>query len=261
MLVGYINLEIAFERNQLFFFEDTWGPEVFLDIHSFRLFFVVSFSGSLLPWKSGILCFLYSWSTKKTSRFQMFACKVLTREQIVSLGNQKEPLKPYKEMYEVLTFHLENVRCFFFIPPVFPWWTVQPVSRPIWSRAPWALWKRVMNSGKVGHFLTCTCRSRVLGRLSNYFRYERMVHPKTLSMCSQVSVGRDFVLSMMPKNVDFNFAQKQLVGVGFSFSDGTMSAAWIINSFMCTGEVDPAMPGSTGVTFILLLTSLVSSSL
>ena len=72
--------------------------------------------------------------------------------------------------------------------------------------------------------------------------------------------------------VDFDFAQKQLVGVGFSISDGTMlkgpilynnlSAAWIITSFMCTGEVDPAMPGSTGITFILLLlTSLVSSSL
>lgn len=129
-------------------------------------------------------------------------------------------------MYEVLTFHLGNVSTVrFFFPPVVHRWTF-PCCRPIWSPAPRALWKRAMNSGKVGE---------PLGGRDFFYRWSWFIY------------------------VDFDFAQKQLVGVGFSISDGTMlkgpilyknlSAAWIITSFMCTGEVDPAMPGSTGVTF------------
>ena len=37
-------------------------------------------------------------------------------------------------------------------------------------------------------------------------------------------------------------------------------ATWIITSFMCTGEVDPATGGSTGMTFILLLYGSVSTT-
>ena len=129
-------------------------------------------------------------------------------------------------MYEVLTFHLGNVSTVrFFFPPVVHRWTF-PCCRPIWSPAPRALWKRAMNSGKVGE---------PLGGRDFFYRWSWFIY------------------------VDFDFARKQLVGVGFSISDGTMlkgpilyknlSAAWIITSFMCTGEVDPAMPGSTGVTF------------
>lgn len=141
-------------------------------------------------------------------------------------------------MYEVLTFHLGNVSTVrFFFPPVVHRWTF-PCCRPIWSPAPRALWKRAMNSGKVGE---------PLGGRDFLYRWSWFIY------------------------VDFDFAQKQLVGPLVFQSQMVLCSKDLFYTRTCMRSLNhhqfhahrrswPCYARLDWGDFLLLLTSLVSSS-
>ena len=184
-----------------------------------------------LPWTSWDFVFCCILGPQKNQQaFTLFPYKVLTVNKFCSLlGNQQqEPWKPYKEMYEVLTFHLGNVSTVRFFPPP------------------------VVHLGELSP-------SQQADLKPSFASFVKKSH-------DQWKGGRSWfmLILILPRNswLELVFQSQMVLCSKDLFYTRTCQQLESSPVFMCTGEVDPAMPGSTGVTFILLLlTSLVSSSL